>query len=196
MLNLTPATGETLLAIDDFDRKTWPVATYRKLAWGEYPVAESNFTVEHDQTLHDVAAPATGMGRPVEPTVSGPVLTIRSHPGKLNGTFSGTLTVPPEAFNTELEVAGLLSPTTTGRYRILVDHSSPWSTCGAHNVVVYTDSNERWCELYDRAIPQVSFLESAPLGAQRTIPIRITVQHAIGPWQLQVVAGRYAIDTN
>jgi len=194
--NLTPVSGETLLAIDDFTRAKWPVATYKKLSWDEYPVADSDFEVEHDLTLHDVAAPVSEDGTRIEPTVSGPVLTIRSQPGKLNGTFGGTLTLPRHAFNTEPEVSGLLSPTTTGRFRIMVDFSSPWSTCGTPGVVIYNRSNDRWCEFYDRTIPQASFQQPGPVGDQKTIPIRITVQHARGSWQLQVVAGRYKIDTD
>lgn len=194
--HLTPGTGETLLAIDDFHRKEWPVATYRKLSWGEYPVVTSGFTVQTDKTLRDVGAPVTSNGSPMRPSVSGPVLTLRSHPGHLNGTFTGTLTVPPEVFGTELDVAGLLSPSSTGRYRIVIDHSSPWTTCGATDVVRYTNSRDRWCELYERKVPQITFFQPAPVGDDRTYPVTITVEHALRPWELQVVASRYKVDAS
>ena len=91
--HLTPVIGDTVLVIDDFSRKHWPVGVYRKVSWDEYPVAQSDFIVQHSEKLSD-QQPADSRGVPIEPAVRGHVLTLHGTQRDPNGTFHGTLTVP------------------------------------------------------------------------------------------------------
>lgn len=196
--HLTPVIGQTVLAIDDFSRKQWPVAVYRKVSWDEYPVAEKGFIVEHDQTLASFQ-PTDDNGHVVRPVTAGKVLTLHGTTAHPNGTFSGTLTVPPSPAGTRLDFTGLLSPTTTGQFSLLVDHAPAGSRCGSQDQMFYYSGQEdlRTCSLMDRRVPQVWFEspDISPLGGT-AIPVTFTVKHALGPWTLQLLYNTYRTNEN
>ena len=104
--------------------------------------------------------------------------------------------MPATPTGTRLEFAGLLSPSTTGQFTLIVDHSYPWTLCGAPDQVLYLGRDDfRTCSLMDHRVPQVQF--GAPDGlvtGSTSIPVTFTVKHALGPWTLQLVYNSYRTD--
>lgn len=195
---LALVSGKTLVSVNDFSRHSWPVAVYQQVPLSEYPVATGHFDVQRNLTLDGQREVTSTTGRTLVPQTKGTVLTMRGPAGRPNGTFRGTLDVPPGTVATNLNVVGLLSPTTTGRYRLRVDHRGPLTSCGSHRTVTYgTLPRSTECSLVDHRIPQIAF---NVVGAQsenaRTIPVEITVEDAHGPWTLQFVADRYKFDAS
>ena len=190
--HLTPTIGSALLAIDDFSRKEWPVAVYRKLTWDEYPVAHKDFVVEHDHTLTSLQ-PTGDDGDPIPPVTAGRVLTLHGTAAKPNGTFTATLTLPRRPDRSVLIFTGLLSPTTTGQFRLRVANSSPWTQCGSTDQIFYAGREDfRTCSLTDRRVPQVEYGDpNAPAEGHGSVPVTFTVKHALGPWTLQLVYNSY-----
>lgn len=190
--HLTPASGQTVLAIDDFGRKQWPVAVYQHLSWAEYPVARTRFTVEQGQTLSTVR-PTDESGDPIHPASAGRVITLHGTATRPNGTFRATLPVPPQRTNTLPVFSGLLSPTTTGQFSLRVGHQYPATTCGSRDQLLYAGIQEsRTCSLVDRQIPQVTYTNWGLLeGGSSTMTVEFTVKHALGPWTLQLVWDSY-----
>ncbi|WP_446664078.1 RNA polymerase sigma factor [Flexivirga sp. B27] len=191
---LTPVSGDTLVSVNDFSRKHWPVAVYQQVPLSEYPVATGHFDVQTGTTLDDLRVLDSMDGVQLRPRVKGKVLTLRGGAEHPNGTFKGTLQLPRGDGN--LNVVGLLSPTTTGRYLVRADHRVPWTTCGNRRTVSYGELQQSTgCALVDRHIPQIEFQQvGTPQTNARTMPVEITVKDARGPWTLQVVADRYADD--
>jgi hypothetical protein len=194
--HMTPAMGQTVVAIDDFGRKQWPVATYRKLSWAQYPVAQKDFTVEQDRTLATVR-PTDEAGHPIRPTTPGNVVTLHGTAGRPNGTFRATLPVPPTRTNTLPVFSGLLSPTTTGQFQLRIGHQSPQTTCGMPDQLLYGGLlNSRTCSLGDRQIPQVTYANWGAIKSNSpTMTVEFTVKHALGPWTLQLVWDSYRTDS-
>lgn len=193
-MHLVPARGDTSVAIHDYRRPRWPVAVYRRVPWDQYPVVTTGFVVEHDQTLHG-DDPTTSSGSPLQPSSAGHVLTLAGSAAGPNGTFTGHLAIPADVPGTNLVVSGLLSPTTTGRFKLAVAGHTPWTTCGGHDLTYYAGRTNTWCEFVDRRVPQVPFtVFEPPAPSSRTLPVTITVEHARGPWTLQIVADRYKLD--
>ncbi|HWC22608.1 MAG TPA: sigma factor-like helix-turn-helix DNA-binding protein [Flexivirga sp.] len=196
--NLIPAIGTALVAVNDFSRDAWPIAVYQKVPIDEYPVATRNFQVQHDLTISSLRSVTSREGHTLQPTLRGEVLTLRAAANHPNGTFSGTLRLPAATSGIQINVVGLLSPTTTGHFRIRVDNRAPWTTCGSQRTVTF----QQWqlnsgCSLVDRYVPQVTFDQiGAPSAGARTTPVRITVTDARGPWTLQVVADAYKFDAS
>lgn len=192
--HLTPIMGEALVAIDDFDRKEWPVAVYQKLTWDKYPVAQKDFIVEHDKTLTSLQ-PTDDNGEPIPPVSTGHVLTFHGTAAEPNGTFTGSLSVPAPREGALSLFSGLLSPTTTGQFRLRVAHSSPFTLCGSTDQVFYAGRHDfRTCSLMDHHVPQVAYGDSmGSRGNSTSVPITFTVEHALGPWTLQVVYNTYRI---
>lgn len=190
--HLTPVMGETSLAIDDFSRKHWPVAVYRKLPWSRYPVARTDFTVEHDQTLVNLR-PTNSHGDPIRPVVAGRVLTLRGTAAQPNGIFTGTISVSAARDSTVPVFAALLSPTTTGQFQLLVGRQSPVTNCGSPDQVFYAGRQDyKTCSLVDAQVPQVQYNDWGGFsGAGRALTVRFTVKHALGPWTLQLVYDVY-----
>jgi|SRR5579875_3556089 len=193
--HLTPVIGDTVLAIDDFTRTRWPVGVYRKVSWDEYPVAQSDFTVQHNETLAS-QHPTDNHGDPIQPAVRGQALTLHGTAAQPNGTFRGTLKVPATPAGTQLDFTGLLSPTTTGQFSLLVDHGYPWTLCGIPDQALYMGrENFRTCSLMDHQVPQVRFgPPDKPVTGGTSIPVTFTVKHALGPWTLQLVYNSYRTD--
>ena len=191
--HLAPADGRTRLAIDDFSRTEWPVAIYRHLTWDEYPVAHKDFIVQHDQTLAGTR-PADATGHPIPPVTSGGVLTLRGAGGHVNGSFTGAVTMPAGRGNIVPVLSALLSPTTTGQFKLLVDRRAPEATtaCGTLDPPVYGQQPTGICSIVDRQVPQVSYQDWGTLhSAARSMTIEFTVTHALGPWTLQLVYDTY-----
>lgn len=193
---LTPVSGTTLVSINDFSHDSWPVAVYRQIPLSEYPVATGHFDVQKNITLDEVRTMTATNGSKLTPVAKGSVLTVRGTADHPNGTYQGALEVPPGTNTTHLNVVGLLSPTTTGRYRLQADHRGPLTSCGSRRTVTYgTLPKSTQCSLVDRRIPQIQFdLVGAPSDSARTMPVEITVTGARGPWTLQVVGDRYKLD--
>ncbi|RNI24297.1 sigma factor-like helix-turn-helix DNA-binding protein [Flexivirga caeni] len=161
------------------------VARYVPVPWDRYPVAKSHFDVQHNVPL-DLNAKANFGDSPVR---VGETLTMHG----TNGTFTGTARVPPSAASTTLFMSGLLSPTTTGQYRIEVG-GSPMSDCSIPGSA--DDNDSGWCRIYDRWVPQVPMSD---LGGPDpdidthggSVVVRVQVRDALGPWKLQIRYDRY-----
>ena len=192
---LMPAQGQTLIAIDAFDRKEWPVAIYRPLPWAQYPVATKDFTVEHDKTLTSLR-PTDDHGGPLRPAVPGKTVTIRGSADHPNGTFTATLPTPVAEENSMPVFLGLLSPTSTGQFQLVVGSEAPLTRCGAPGPVFYaTRTESKTCSLVDHEVPQVDYYTWANFQATgRSTTVRFTVTHARGPWTLQMVYDIYRTD--
>ncbi|MFC6706258.1 hypothetical protein [Flexivirga alba] len=191
--HLAPVDGQTHLAIDDFSRKEWPVAIYRHLTWDEYPVAHMDFIVQDDRTLAS-ARPADATGHPIPPVTAGKVLTLRGAGGHVNGSFTAALRKPAGRGNTVPVLSALLSPTTTGQFKLLVDRRAPEATtaCGTLDPPVYGQQRTGICSIVDRQVPQVDYQDWGTLNSDaRTMTIEFTVTHALGPWTLQLVYDTY-----
>lgn len=192
--HLTPVMGETSLAIDDFSRRQWPVAVYRKLPWSRYPVARTRFTVEHDKTVLG-GRPKANDGNPISPVTPGKILTLHGAAAHPNGTFTTTVALPRGSDSTMPVLSALLSPTTTGQFQLLVGGQSPVTNCGSPDQVFYAGRQDyKTCSLVDRQVPQVeySWVEIPKTGTNMTV--RLTVKHALGPWTLQLLVDRYKLD--
>jgi DNA-directed RNA polymerase specialized sigma subunit, sigma24 homolog len=195
---LIPAGGQTSVSINDSSRPSWPVAVYRKVSWEDYPVATGHFVVARDKTVDALRRQTGRNGQRITPLAAGTVLTMRGPAGSPNGTFRGQLELPASAGATELDITGLLSPTTTGRFRVRLNGQAPWMNCASSNVTRMTLHPDDWCGLYDRHIPQVDFstVDASSTLRTRRITVELSVQHARGPWTLQVVADRYKTDAS
>lgn len=174
--------------------RTWPVAIYRKVPWGRYPVATSGFQVEHE-SLSDMRDQTDDDGNPVRALRPGTVLTLRSGT-KINGTFSGVLHLPRRVASSQVVLAGVLQPTTTGRFKVTLTGTQLFATCGFGLV-----SAGDWCNVYDKGVrPLVVGAEGMSdrevFGSDRTsVPVTVQVRDARGPWSLKVVADRYKVDS-
>jgi len=159
------------------------VARYARVPWDKYPVATGDFDVEHDQTMQSVL----GL-RQNKPAASGRTVTLRG----TNGVATAVVPLPAAVSGTDLYVTGLLSPTSTGEFRI---------TLGGHSIT-YCDAlsvDSPWCRFYDRHVPQVQLFTSYeyvamnghrdPSTAARTL--RVEVHHARGPWTLTIRFDRF-----
>ncbi|MFC6706257.1 RNA polymerase sigma factor [Flexivirga alba] len=198
--HLTPVMGQTVLAIDDFSRKQWPVAVYQHRSWDEYPVARKDFTVEHDKTLTDLR-PTDNGGNQVRPVVPGAVLTLHGTADHPNGTFTGSLSVPSARDHTTPMFTALLSPTTTGQFQLLAGSQSPLTNCGSRDQVFYSGRQDyKTCSLVDRQVPQVDYRGWGDWGgfpeSGKTMTVRFTVKHALGPWTLRLVYDSYRTTEN
>lgn len=153
------------------------VAVYRPVPWSQYPVARNGFQVEHDHSLDDDER----LNFDVAPVRPGRTLTMTG----TNGVFSGAVERPPAHGGNVLFLTGLLSPSTTGQFKVDVD-GEPMSHCSAG-----ADSSG-WCRLYDRYVPQIPFADLYSEGdASHTdhgalVNVRVEVRDALGPWKLQV----------
>ncbi|GGB19563.1 hypothetical protein GCM10011492_06770 [Flexivirga endophytica] len=195
--NLTPARGTALVSISNFNHDTWPIAIYRKVPWRDYPVATGRFVVGHPKTLDEARRQTDGSGHRIPPVAAGTVLTMQGTAERPNGTFTGQLDIPASVGLTELDVIGLISPTTTGRFRVRLNGEAPWVSCASFTIARYTQQHpDDWCALYDRHIPQVDFSTVDPSWSVRSrrVTVELSVQHARGPWSLQVAADRYKRD--
>lgn len=192
---LTQVVGTTSVSINDFSRDTWPVAVYQSIPWDEYPVATSGFIVEHDQTLRALRHVSADGYHFVKPLVAGAVLTLHGDRERPDGTFTGQLEVPAAHPGSVLVISGLLSPTTTGRYSLLVENTSQWSNCGPAGIVHYAPGPDALtCSIFDRQVPQLNFSTwGVPTPRSRVVPVRITVRNALGPWTLQLAFDSYRI---
>ncbi|RNI24295.1 hypothetical protein [Flexivirga caeni] len=193
---LTPVRGSTSVMTYDTARSQWPVAVYQKLPWNEYPVATSSFILEHNTTLDALRRQTTEDGHLIRPAAQGTVLTLHGDADQPNGTFTGRLTLPPVTAGSvpELDITGLLSPTGTGQFRVLINGRLPWVNCTSIAITRNTSHPDTWCSLYDRRIPAIDFRTVDPpaLGSRSTsAEVQVTVEHAVGPWTVQVVADRY-----
>lgn len=159
------------------------VASYQPVPWNRYPVVTGHFEVEHDRKL-DLSSPDSD----TTPIRAGRTRTLRG----TNGTFMTTVQLPPPAKNTELVMNALLSPSTTGQYKVTID-GDVLSDCAPIGA-----SSDGWCRLYDRYVPQLPFgsmsmvgSPSDPDSSPRTATVRVQVRDALGPWKLQVRYDRY-----
>lgn len=192
---LTPVAGKTSATVVGGDRASYAVAVYRKLPRNEYPVATKDFEVQHDLTLNavrkEVAARDARSGSPKRP-----VLTMHGTAAHPNGTFKGKLRLPhfdnPLAAPM-LRAAGLLSPTTTGEFRVQIGQTPPTTACGEPRPMEAGPAPRvKECSLVDRQVPQVKYQKDV-LPDGDWIPVEITVKNASGPWTLQVVADTYGV---
>lgn len=192
---LTPVIGDAAVSINDFSRKTWPVALYRATPWSEYPVATGGFVVQHDETLSKLRHVSADGYASVKPLVSGAVLTLRGDRDHPNGVFEAQLRVPAGRPASVLVLTGLLSPTSTGRYSLLVDNTRQWSSCGSASIVHYAPGPDAFtCSIFDRHVPQLSFSNWGVASPEsRSVAVRVTVRNARGPWTLQLAYDRYRI---
>lgn len=193
---LTEVTGRASAMVLGGNRHDYPIAVYRRIPLSEYPVATSNFDVEHDLTLTAVRAQAAGNKTPPG-AGKRTVLTLHGTAAHPNGTFTGRLRLPhfDDPVNAPmLHAVGLLSPTTTGTFRVQVAQTPPPTSCDEPGAVVPRRKiPPAECSLLDRRVPQVTYLlDIAPDQGWR--PVTITVEHARGPWTLQFVVDSYWID--
>lgn len=195
---LVHVSGTALVSINDFSRDRWPVAVYRQVPLREYPVATEDFDVQRNIGIADVRSVQADNGSRLTPLRKGIVLTMHGAAKQPNGTFRGTLHIPAGTSATTLNVVGLLSPTTTGRFRVQVDHRGPLTTCGNTSSAVYgTLPKVTTCTLVDHRIPQIELnLVSVRSEHARTVPVRVSVSDSRGPWTLQLVADRYKPDAS
>lgn len=190
---LTSVTGRASAMVLGGTRHEYPIAVYRKIPLSEYPVATKDFEVQHDLTLNAVRKEVAAGDGPSNPTKR-PVLTLHGTAAHPNGTFTGRLRLPH--FDNPLEAPlihaiGLLSPTTTGRFRVNIDTIRPKTSCGEPGPMVSGPGQPaEECSLVDRQVPQVKYLQDVVPDAD-WIPVEITVKNASGPWTLQVVADTY-----
>lgn len=147
---------------------------YLRLPWDKYPVAKSNFIVEHDLTMQSVTK---YVGRP---TTFGRTITLHG----TTGTAGAVIPLPAMAPDTNLDLTGVFSPTTTGEYKI---------TLGGEPVVFCDAVAQRspWCRMYDHHVAQIPIIQGGASGDGDTKPtdartLRIDARHASGPWTLQV----------
>lgn len=181
---LEPDTGASLLVPKAAPRAI-DVARYKPVPWNRYPVAKDHFTVEHDIKLDRNAR--LNFGSP--PVRSGRTLTMHG----TNGTFMGKVTIPPPAKNTRSFLSGLLSPTTTGQFKVEID-GIPATDCtlgGSSNA-----TNDGWCRLHDRYVPQIPLLFESDSGEggiadERPARVKVQVRDALGPWTFQIRYERY-----
>lgn len=167
-----------------------PIAVYRKIPLSEYPVATNNFEVQHDLTLGAARKAAAGGRTPADATKR-PVLTLRGTAVHHNGTFTGTLRLPPgggELDSPQAHTVGLLSPTTSGRYRVDVDHGPAVTSCGEPQPPTY--EYYRGCLLLDHHVPQLEYLQDVSTDFD-TVQVQVIVKGARGPWTLQIAADTY-----
>lgn len=180
-----PNYGSSVTAPKDGDNEI-TVARYEPVPWDRYPVAQDHFKVEHDIPLNRNAR----MNYADPPVRAGKTVTIRG----TNGTFTGTVKIPAPAKNTELFMSGLLSPTTTGQYKIEVDGSAV-SDCAI--IGTTSDTQGGWCRLHDRYVPQVPLSNLWGVGdpgdaaGKGSAKVKVDVRDALGPWKLEIRYDRY-----
>lgn len=161
------------------------VARYAPVPWSRYPVAQDHFEVEHDVPLNRNAR----MNYDNSPVHAGRTLTMRG----TNGTFTGTVVVPAPVKDSELFMSGLLSPTTTGQYKIEID-GSVVTRC---SIAGGADPESGWCRLHDRYVPQIPLSDiwgvgdPGDLAPRSSAKVKIEVRDALGPWKLEVRYDRY-----
>lgn len=182
LYELMPATSVLSVHARPLGGRPVYVADYRPVSWNDYPVATGNFRVENDMTLLELAQ---GISQ-TPPVRTGQTLTMHG----TNGVFNATVQRPSGASNTSLLLSMLLSPTTTGWYRVTVDGQS-MTECG---VVSQSD----WCRIYDAYVPQISQSWTQDAGGAFTpeassgpAEVTVEVRHALGPWKLQMRYDRF-----
>lgn len=187
---LTRVEGRASAIVLGTRRHAYPIAVYTKIPRSEYPVATTDFDVQHNLTLTDARKEAHG-GKAPSAAGERPVLTLHGTAAHHNGTFTGTLRLPPaESDLPQVNAVGLLSPTTTGRFRVRIDDLPPTTSCGQPRPP--STDHLLGCSLLDHRVPQITYLQDLP-GASDTVQVQIVVKDARGPWTLQVVAGTYGI---
>ncbi|HWC22609.1 MAG TPA: hypothetical protein VG502_09945 [Flexivirga sp.] len=188
---LTQVEGRASAMVLGGTRDTEPIAVYRKIPLSEYPVATKDFEVQHDLTLNKVRREAAGNTRPQDASEH-PVLTLRGTASHHNGTFRGRLLLPADSRSDLgrplVHAVGLLSPTTTGQFRVRIEGVPPTTSCGEREGL--TERSPAFvteCSFVDRQVPQVKYLHvvATNLG---WVPVEIVVRNARGPWVLEVVA--------
>ena len=157
------------------------VGIYRPVAWANYPVAQDDFHLLRGQPL-DTNAKLNFDSPPVR---RGKTLVMTG----TNGVFTGTVDKPATARGTTLFLSGLLSPTTTGQYKVEVGGEA-LTDCS------YTDAGSTWCRIYDHDIAPVLLtptFDADSFDAARPGPVevRVEVRDALGPWKLQLRYDRY-----
>ncbi|WP_446664077.1 hypothetical protein [Flexivirga sp. B27] len=173
-------------------RDEFPVGLYRQVPLSEYPIATKDFNVQHDLTLDMLRGEAASDKRPQDASER-VVLTLRGTKSHHNGTFKGRLLLPPSKGDgppPEAQVVALLSPTTTGRFRVRIDGVPPGTSCGRHSTLTDRQPKIPECVLVDHQVPQVTYFRPVA-GIDNWLPVEVTVKDAHGPWTLQVVAVAY-----
>ncbi|WP_265444273.1 hypothetical protein [Flexivirga meconopsidis] len=167
----------------------WPLAVYRKVPWDQYPVATKDFDTSRQLGFDD--AQVANENGPVSPLRTGPKLTLSSG-SRANGSFTATLRLPAPVAGTQPSVTWTLRATTTGRYRVSLA-GRPLSSC-------FSPTGDSWCEVFDRVIPPIGGNSTAPTDqdlvstSARTAEVRVDVEHAVGPWKLEMRYDRYKVD--
>lgn len=181
---LRAAAGKTIVTATRAGHQEIAVARYESVAWDRYPVAQKDFEIQEDQTLSSLLKNRVG---PQPAAASGRTVTMTG----TNGVFTGRVRLPAPADGTELYLTGLLSPTSTGRYKITVDGERQLH-CGALN-----DDPDTWCELGDHYVPQLpiysgwSATAPGPASRRGSAVVRVEARDAHGPWKLQLQYSRY-----
>lgn len=194
---LTPVAGKASATVLGGEKDTCSLGIYEKVPRNEYPVATSGFVVQHDVTLNDVRREVAQSGKQASGGARGAVLTLHGTTAHPNGTFNGRLALPSGSIDGEFDAVGLLSPTTTGQFKVRINKAAPTTSCSDEFPVSHDDPGYlAECSLVDRHVPQVKFRQSAlSASGGETVPVQITVKDARGPWTLQVAADRYLIGT-